>query len=93
MTGDEEQAAAQALSDLLTSAMMRAHEVDHRVWLYKWERDGLRWLIRFRDRRPDGVMCEWCVAFMRLNRDVILEDHGKMDFNLRAARLAQQHSS
>jgi hypothetical protein len=85
---DEDQEAAQALSDLLTSAMMRAHEIEKRDWLYGWERRGYKWLLRFRERRPDGVMCAWSSAFLDLNHDVVL-DHGKLDFNLRAARLAR----
>lgn len=92
MSTDEEQLAAAALGDILTSAMMRAHEVDKRDWLYVWERDGYRWLLRFKDRRPDGVMCAWSASFMTLNRDVILGDARPIDFNLRAARLAKQET-
>jgi len=89
MTDDEDQAAALALSNILTSAMFRAHEVDKRTFLFSWERDGYRWLIRFGERRPDGIMCSWSAAFLRLNRDAILDENGRMDFNLRAARLAE----
>lgn len=83
---DEDQSAAAVLSEILTSAMQRAHDVDKRTWLYGWERDGYRWLIRFWDRRPSGSMCAWSGAFLRLNRDAILSPDGRMDFNLRAAR-------
>jgi hypothetical protein len=88
---DEEQLAALALSGILTSAMLHAAEGPaRRVWLYSWERDGLRWLIRFLDRRPDGRMdSAWMRPFLKLNRDAILSD-AKMNFNLRAARLAEQ---
>jgi hypothetical protein len=88
---DEEQLAALALGGVLTSAMMSAAEgPSPRAWLYVWERDGLRWLIRFIDRRPDGRMdSEWTRSFLELNREAILSEGGKMDFNLRAARLAK----
>jgi hypothetical protein len=89
MAEDEEQLAAMALSNMLTSAMMRAYDIEHRSWLYLWERDGYRWLLRFRERRPDGVMCAWSSRFIDLNRDVILADGGNVDWNLRAARLAR----
>lgn len=91
---DEEQLAAQALSDCLTSAMMRAHDVEHRAWLYGWELRGFRWLLRFKDRRPDGVMCAWASSFADLNRDALLsEKTNTMNFNLRAARLAREAAS
>ena len=86
-TKDEDQAAASVLSELLTSAMTRAYqETPPRTWLYGWERDGYRWLIRFWERRPDGTMCAWSGSFLRLNRDAILSGDGRIDFNLRAAR-------
>jgi hypothetical protein len=90
MEDDEEQLAALALGGILTSAMMSAAEGPaSRTWLYGWERDGLRWLIRFLDRRPDGRMdSAWVRPFLTLNRDAILAPDGAMDFNLRAARLA-----
>jgi hypothetical protein len=87
---DEEQLAAFALSGILTSVMLSAAEAP-RTWLYIWERDGLSWLIRFLDRRPDGRMdSDWMRPFLTLNRDAILSPDGTMDFNLRAARLAKQ---
>ncbi len=92
MADDEEQLAALALGGILTSALMRAAPdgSDARTWLYSWERDGLQWLIRFRERRPNGRMdSQWTASFLNLNRDAILSPDGKMDFNLRAARLAQ----
>lgn len=90
---DEEQLAALALGGILTSAMMRAYE-EPRTWLFSWERDGLRWLIRFCDRRPDGIMdSEWTRSFLALNRAAILSDDGRIDFNLRAARLAKSVGS
>lgn len=91
MSDDEDQLAATALGDALTSAMFRAYEIDNRKQLFSWERDGYRWLIRFKKRRPDGVICAWSSSFMQLNHDAIMGDSGEpMDFNLRAARLARQ---
>lgn len=90
---DEEQLAAHAMSNILTSAMMRAHDTG-RAWLYSWELDGFRWLIRFHDRRPDGLMCAWAHSFMTLNREALLGGTTNvMDFNLRAARLANETSA
>lgn len=91
-SADEEQLAAYALSGVLTSAMLNAvNEQMPRVSLYCWERDGLRWLIRFLDRRPDGRMdSAWMRPFLELNRDAILAEEGTMNFNLRAARLAKE---
>lgn len=92
MAHDEEQLAALALSAVLTSAMLHAAE-EHRRFLYCWERDGLQWLIRFRERRPDGVMdSNWMPRFLDLNHGAIMSEDGAMDFNLRAARLAQAES-
>lgn len=92
LTEDEEQLAAFALSGVLTSAMINAAESQMpRAWLYCWERDGLRWLIRFIDRRPDGRMdSAWMRQFLELNREAILTDGSTMNFNLRAARLAKE---
>lgn len=93
---DEEQIAAIALSGVLTSEMLRAADGDghchmRRTWLYGWEREGLRWLVRFQDRRTDGRMdSAWMPAFLELNREAILSDGGAMNFNLRAARLAKE---
>lgn len=90
---DEEQLAAHAMSNILTSAMFRAHDVDKRAWLYSWELDGFRWLIRFHDRRPDGLMCAWAHSFMTLNREALLGGTTNvMDWNLRAARLARDEA-
>lgn len=92
MAHDEDQLAALALSGVLTSAMLRASE-EGRRFLYCWERDGLQWLVRFRDRRPDGVMdSNWMPRFLALNREAIMAADDTMDFNLRAARLAQAKS-
>lgn len=86
---DEEQLAALALGGVLTSAMMRAYE-SHRAWLYIWERAGWQWLVRFKERRPDGRMDSlWTDSFLARNRDAIMSDHDKMNFNLRDARLAE----
>ena len=86
---DEDQLAALAVGGVLTRLMMRAHE-DSTTWLFIWERDGLRWLIRFCDRRPDERMdSDWTRLFLNLNRAAILSDDGRMNFNLRAARLAK----
>jgi len=87
MSDDEEQIAALALADILTSAMFLAYEgKPSRTWLYCWERDGLSWLLRFRERRPDARANAWMYAFLDLNRDAILRPDGTMDFNLRRAR-------
>lgn len=91
---DEEQLAALAMSKLLTSAMMRAHDVEKRAWLYSWEIDAFRWLLRFNDRRPDCVICAWAHSFMTLNKDAIVGGKtNTMDFNLRAARLAREQQN
>lgn len=89
--GDEEHRAADALGGILTSTMMHAYEerLGPRTFLYVWERDGLQWLLRYQDRHPDGsVGNDWMRAFLDLNRDAINDPDGRMDFNLRAARLA-----
>ena len=91
MDDDEEQISAMALSDLLCSTLLRAYEeTPRREFLYVWERRALRWLFRFRERRADGIMNAWTASFADLNRDVIMADGGKIDFNLRAARLARE---
>lgn len=82
---NEEAQAASILAELLVSALMRAH-TERRTWLYIWERDGLRWLIRYRDRRPKGVFNDWVGTFIKLNREAILSEDAPMDFNLRAFR-------
>lgn len=89
---DEDKEAASALADLLTSAMTRAID-ERRDFLYGWERRGLQWLIRFRERDKEHPICAWCSSFMRLNRDVIMAEGGRLDFNLRAARLAEEARS
>ncbi len=87
---DEEQIAAMALSDLLCSTLFRAYEENpRRTFLYIWERTALRWLLRFKDRRPDGILNAWTASFADLNRGIILAEGGTIDFNLRAARLAR----
>lgn len=95
MKEDEEQIAARALGDLLTSAMTAAYnEKPSRVWLYGWEREALQWLLRFKERRPDGHMSSaWTHDFIELNRDAILRPDGKMDFNLRRARLLKENAT
>ena len=91
MDADEEIEAATALADNLTSAMFRAHDIENRRWLYGWELRGYRWLLRFRNRRPDVPICGWSSAFMRLNRDALLSGATNvMDFNLRDARLREE---
>lgn len=92
MVYDEEQLAALAMSDILTSAMFHAYDAGRRT-LYVWERAGYAWLIRFKDRRPDGLMCGWSSEFMKLNRAAILGDGSGLDFNLRAARLKREAAS
>ena len=89
MADDEDQLAASALSNILTSAMFRAYD-GNRKYLYVWERDGYSWLLRFKERKPDSILCAWSTSFMYLNRDAILAAGGPLDFNLRAARLAEQ---
>ncbi|MBO6755507.1 MAG: hypothetical protein JJ902_04220 [Roseibium sp.] len=89
MARDEEQEAAFALSDLLSSAMFQAYNngENARTYLYGWERRGFRWLFRFKERCPDGMLGNaWTADFMNLNRDAILSEDGRMDFNLRTAR-------
>lgn len=84
----EDNLAAKALGDILTSVMFRAYEepLGPRTFLYCWERDGLRWLIRYCDGRwQDGQLLNaWIVNFIELNREAILSEDGRMDFNLRA---------
>jgi hypothetical protein len=86
---DEDQRAAHALSDMLATLLLKACD-DKRNWLYCWERDGLQWLIRFMDRRSEGIGNAWTFAFIDLNRDAILDTYGVMDFNLRAARMKKE---
>lgn len=82
MEDDEEILAAHALGKILTSAMMRACD-EKRTWLFCWERDGLRWLIRYRGRRKDGSVGNlWMHDFLELNQEAIVSE-GRMDFNLK----------
>lgn len=83
MPADEEDLAASALADILVSVMHHAYG-ETRRFLYCWERDGLRWLLRYHERRPTGAINSWIVTFMALNYKVILDDSGDLDFNLRA---------
>lgn len=85
-SADEEQLAANALGEILASVMMHAYgeRMGPRLWLYCWERDGLTWLIRFKERRPDWTMNLWTSNFIDLNREAILDENGRMDFNLKA---------
>jgi hypothetical protein len=83
----EDDLAAEALADILTSVMLRAYEepMGPRTFLYVWERAGLRWLIRYCDDRwHAGSLNDWLVTFITLNRDPILAEDGRMDFNLRS---------
>lgn len=83
---EEEHKAAHALGGILTSTMMYAYEsvTGPRTFLYLWEREGLSWLIRYLDRNPEGsVGNDWMATFLELNREAILSDDGRMDFNLR----------
>lgn len=83
----EDDLAAEALAGILTSTMLRAYEdgPKPRTFLYIWERDGLRWLIRYCDSRWNaGQLNDWIVTFIELNREAILSEDGRMDFNLRA---------
>lgn len=83
----EEADAAESLGEILTSSMFRAcnEPLGGRKWLYIWERRGLRWLIRYRDRTNGGsVGNDWIAHFIELNREAILSDHEHMDFNLKA---------
>lgn len=86
---DEDESAARVLGDILTSVMLDAHghEVrEPRTWLYSWERDGLQWLLRFCERNPNGsIGNDWIRSFLALNREAILQEGGRMDFNLKAA--------
>lgn len=87
MSDEEETAAARAIGGLITSTMLRAHEErpQPRTFLYVWEREALCWLLRYRDRHPRGpVGNDWVATFLALNRDAILDENGRMDFNLRA---------
>ncbi len=91
----EEFKAAHALGGILTSTLMHAYEekLGPRTFLYCWERDGLQWLLRFVDRHPDrSVGNDWMHSFLALNRDAINDPDGRMDFNLRAARMRQEAS-
>lgn len=90
----EEQIAAMALSDMLVSTLLRAYDENpQRTFLYIWERNALRWLLRFKERRPDGIMNAWTASFADLNRAIILADGGEIDFNLRAARIAREQAT
>lgn len=83
----EEQLAAKALGEILTSTMLAAHGygvTNTRTFLYIWEREGLQWLIRYKERYPErSVGNDWMKHFLELNREAILDDNGRMNFNLR----------
>ncbi|MCV9964024.1 hypothetical protein OIU34_19270 [Pararhizobium sp. BT-229] len=92
MLEDEEKIAAAALGETLTSVMLPAYDErrPRRDFLYVWERQGLRWLVRFKNRHPGGsVGNDWMSDFIELNREAILSDDGRMDFNLRAFNARQ----
>lgn len=79
---NEEELAARALGELLTTALLNGYN-DNKTWLYSWERDGLTWLVRFKDRNPNKSYSNaWIAHFIHLNRDAILTDK-RMNFNLR----------
>lgn len=84
----EEHVVAKALGEILTSTMLRAYEEPNggRRFLYIWEREGLRWLLRYSMRHPDcaNVGNAWMSTFLKLNERSINTDAGLMDFNLRA---------
>lgn len=92
MSKDEEMAAAEAIGGLITSAMMHAYEEKfQRTFFYIWERDALRWLIRYRERNPGGsVGNDWVSTFMDLNRESILSEGGKIDFDLKSFATRKQ---
>ena len=88
----EEHKAADALGNILTSVMERAYATTPQscTSLYSWEREGLAWLIRFKDRNPHGLIGnDWIAAFVSLNHDAIMSPDGKMNFNLRAVYLQE----
>lgn len=87
---DEERRACEALSDLLATALLRAHD-NGRFTLFCWERAGLAWIIRLMDRRADGYYgSAWTFGFIETNREAILNPSLAIDWNLRAARLKRE---
>ncbi len=87
MDKNEEHAAAAVIGEMLTSAMLKAYEDPSgpRRHLYSWERDGLRWLLRYMDRNKSdfNVGNAWMNSFLYLNEGVITSEDGLIDFNLR----------
>ncbi|MCW2309712.1 hypothetical protein [Rhodobium gokarnense] len=80
----EEQKAAKILGEMLTSSMLAAYEKG-RLQPYAWERQGLQWLLRFRERNPGvSVGNDWIRDFIDLNAKVIQIDDAKMNFDLRS---------
>lgn len=81
MTMNEEQLAADAIGEILTSTLLQAVREDRR-FLYAWERDGLQWLIRFKVRNPNASYANaWIAHFLWLNKDAILAPAGSMPIN------------
>lgn len=87
MDKDEDQMAASVMSELLASAILQAYNdgENPRLFLYVWERKAFRWLVRFHERNPHGLINMWTKHFIDLNRKAILSTDGQMDFNLKAA--------
>lgn len=72
------------LADLLSSAMLRAYDIEGRKQFYIWEQKALRWLIDYR-KTGDAPINLWTATFCELNHDLIMSKRiGPIDFNLRA---------
>ncbi|WP_298958338.1 hypothetical protein [uncultured Roseibium sp.] len=85
-----EKQAAEALGEMLTTEMQRAYEnpLGPRTWFYGWERRAAQWLIAYRERHPGAsVGNDWVPAFLELNKEAIMSEGVKIDFNLREDRL------
>ncbi|MBO9458954.1 hypothetical protein [Labrenzia sp. R5_0] len=85
---EREHQAAEALADLLSSAMFQAWNdgVNPRLYLYGWERRAFIWLIGLRDQGSAPPLNAWTCSFIDLNRSAILSVNERMNFNLRSAR-------
>ena len=88
---NEDDLAAYAISDMLPSPLLRdAYQEPRRTFLYCWERDGLNWLIRYKERGGKTPLNAWTMAFIDLNRELIVSGIGRIDWNLRDARLRKE---
>lgn len=75
--------AASPMADLISSAMLQAHE-DGRRHFYGWEKRACRWIIDYRQKGGKAQINLWTATFIALNKDAIMSPgDAEINFNLR----------